>query len=234
MWAAPQNNYGIIHPEMQTANNTMDREETFDQDLLDHENGIDPEDIQKIALTLSSREVVEPSTEVWESIQKVIHARPTALQREQRSWRKWVFLVTVWIAATLLLWGGLNPGIVIQIDPVEDAQGIYRVYRSTNGGNYQLLREYVPDGSDRFEYTDILILPTREYQYQIDFYSASGELIGQQFHEIDGAEALPAQIALLFAGLLITFAVYQLVKDHKWFQFSNRVYINSFAEPENP
>jgi hypothetical protein len=109
------------------------------------------------------------------------------------------------VLALLLLWTAVQPGIGLQWTVAGDVPTAFRVYRaSADSDRFEFVRE-VPAQAGTMDYTyvDTALWPGQTYRYRVEAVNtetASATIAA------NGAEVLPAQIAIIFSSLLIGLA----------------------------
>jgi hypothetical protein len=106
------------------------------------------------------------------------------------------------VLALLLLWNVVQPGIGLQWSVNGALPTAFRVYRAPAGSDrFEILRE-IParPGITDYSYVDTSLRLGQTYQYRVEVVNdreASATIAA------DGADVLPAQLAIVFSSLLI-------------------------------
>jgi hypothetical protein len=109
------------------------------------------------------------------------------------------------VLALLLLWNVVQPGIGLQWSVAGTVPAAFRVYRAPAGSDrFEFVRE-VPAQAGIMDYTyvDTALWPGQEYQYRVEAVNAE---TASATIAANGAEVLPAQLAIVFSSLLIGLA----------------------------
>ena len=106
------------------------------------------------------------------------------------------------VLALLLLWNVVQPGIGLQWSVNGAVPTAFRVYRAFAGSDrFEILRE-VPaqSGIMDYSYVDTALWPGQAYQYRVE---AVNDPTASATIAANGAEVLPAQLAIVLSSLLI-------------------------------
>ena len=109
------------------------------------------------------------------------------------------------VLALLLLWSVVQPGIGLQWSVNGAVPVAFRVYRAPAGSDrFEFVRE-VPAQSGTLDYTyvDTALWPGQAYQYRVEAVNAE---TASATIAANGADVLPAQLAIVFSSLLIGIA----------------------------
>lgn len=107
----------------------------------------------------------------------------------------------------VVLWIGVQPGIVLQWKVKDQSLTSFRILRAEIGKqNYKLLSE-IPalSGSSQYIYVDLLMVPWQTYTYIIEGIQSEGNGVLSQVVTGNPIIALPGQIAVIIISLCIGF-----------------------------
>lgn len=128
--------------------------------------------------------------------------RTTSRLRHLPGWLPVLSGVACALAALLLLWNIVQPGIGLQWSVNGVVPTAFRVYRAPVGSDrFEIVRE-VPAQSGILDYTyvDTTLWPGQAYQYRVEAVNvetASATIAA------NGADVLPTQLAIILSSLLI-------------------------------
>jgi hypothetical protein len=148
---------------------------------------------------LSQPQRVPPTT-----VRQHVLAQARATARTGRALR-WLPLLSgtlCGLLALLLLWNIVQPGIGLQWSVAGAVPAAFRVYRTPAGSDrFEIVRE-VPAQSGMMDYTfvDTALWPGQAYQYRVEAVNAE---TASATVAANGADVLPAQLAIVFSSLLI-------------------------------
>jgi len=113
----------------------------------------------------------------------------------------------------VVLWFVVRPGVALRWLARGEDISVFRIYRSVSGAeDYQLLGE-VPAGADvQYEYVDMRLLPWETYTYLVEGVPGNASPVVSQAVTSNALEALPAQLMLLVASLLMGYGCVLLFK----------------------
>jgi hypothetical protein len=109
------------------------------------------------------------------------------------------------VLALLLLWNVVQPGIGLQWSVNGAVPTAFRVYRAPVGSDrFEIVRE-IPAQSGTLDYTyvDTALWPGQAYQYRVEAVNAE---TASATIAANGADLLPAQLAIVFSSLVIGLA----------------------------
>jgi hypothetical protein len=115
----------------------------------------------------------------------------------------WAWGGVLALAVVLLLWGSIQPGIVLRWSVDNVPLTAFRVYRAAAGStDFELVQE-VPAEPDAQQYTyvDPLLVPGRTYVYRVEGVGPGSKSVFSQAVVASAIEALPGQLAILLIGL---------------------------------
>lgn len=165
---------------------------------------------------INAQPVFSPSPEVWKRIQASTTTSPelsTSASKPQVFWKAWAVGMALIVLSFLLLWYALPPGVTLQWTTHGEQPAAFRIYRATSTSQqFELLDEM--SASDRvtslearvYTYRDIILLPGQEYVYRVEMIDHNGLVFSQTIMS-SAAQALPGQLALLFAMLLVFYGL---------------------------
>jgi hypothetical protein len=141
---------------------------------------------------------------VWEGVLAQVRSScPTGRRMVARPRMAWAWGGLLALAVMLLLWGSIQPGIVLRWSVDNVALTAFRVYRAAPGStDFELVQE-VPAEADAQQYTyvDPLLVPGRTYVYRVEGVGPGSQSVFSQAVVASAIEALPGQLAILLIGL---------------------------------
>ena len=116
------------------------------------------------------------------------------------------------LLALLLLWNVVQPGIGLQWSVNGAVPAAFRVYRAPAGSNrFEFLREIpAQSGIMDYSYVDTTLWPGQMYQYRVEAVNDRG---ASATIAANGAEVLPAQLAIVLSSLLIGISGAYLLRE---------------------
>ncbi len=129
-------------------------------------------------------------------------ARAAAPTRRLPRWLPILSGALLTVLALLLLWNVVQPGIGLQWSVNGAVPAAFRVYRASAGSNrFEIVRE-VPaqSGVMNYSYVDTSLWPGQTYQYRVEAVNAAS---ASATVAANGADVLPAQVAIILSSLLI-------------------------------
>ncbi len=132
-------------------------------------------------------------------------SRTASLARRMPRWLPVLSGAIFAALALLLLWNVVRPGIDLQWRSNGATPTAFRVYRALAGSDrFEIVREIpAQPGIMDYSYVDTALWPGQMYQYRVEAVSdrsASATIAA------NGAEVLPAQLAIVLSSLLIGIA----------------------------
>lgn len=113
----------------------------------------------------------------------------------------------------IVLWFVVRPGVVLQWSVRGEELSAFRIYRSTPGGaDYKLLGEVPASADTQHTYVDMLLLPWKTYTYLVEGVRDNASPVVSQVVTSNALEALPAQLMLLAASVLMGYGSVLLIK----------------------
>ena len=155
---------------------------------------------QGVRLAAMSQPARMPSALVRQRV--LAQARSAAQSGRIPRWLPAASGVVVTVLAMLLLWSVVRPGIGLQWS-VDGATPIaFRVYRAPSGSDrFQIVREIpAQSGVVDYSFVDTALWPGQMYQYRVEAVNA--EAVSATI-AANGADVLPAQLAIVLSSLLI-------------------------------
>jgi len=144
-----------------------------------------------------------------------------ALEDHKPPARHW-WAATRWVAGFgaallvfVLLWALVRPGVVLGWTASGELPAAYRVYRSPLSGEMQALVGELAAAptEDSYRYVDPFVLPLARYTYRVEAVAADGRSLARQALVVDAAAALPGQLAVLLASLLVGWGAVTAFKE---------------------
>lgn len=141
---------------------------------------------------------------VWQRVLAEVRSScSTGRQMVARPWIAWAWGGVLALTVMLLLWGSIQPGIVLRWSVDNVPLTAFRVYRAAAGStDFELVQE-VPAEADAQQYTyvDPLLVPGRTYVYRVEGVGPGSQSVFSQAVVASAIEALPGQLAILLIGL---------------------------------
>ena len=149
----------------------------------------------------------QPSHTPAAVIRQRVLAQASGARRTSRAarWLPAVSGAAVTMLALLLLWSVVRPGIGLQWSVDGPVPIAFRVYRAPAGSDrFEIVRE-IPAQSGKVDYAfvDTALWPGQVYQYRVEAVNA--ETVSATI-AANGADVLPAQLAIVLSSLLIGLA----------------------------
>jgi hypothetical protein len=106
------------------------------------------------------------------------------------------------VLTLLLLWNAVQPGIGLQWSVRGAVPTAFRVYRAPAGSDrFEFVREIpAQSGTLDYRYVDTALWPGQTYQYRVEAVNAES---ASATIAANGADLLPAQLAIILSSLLI-------------------------------
>ena len=119
----------------------------------------------------------------------------------------------------ILLWLIVQPVTQLQWSTNGNAPELFRIYRSQVGDEqYQLIEEMPAIPSQQiYQYSDLIVVPGRNYQYIIEVHDQSGNTSLSQTVMSNSLMTLAAQISILLTSIVLTFGLVALTLEVKSF-----------------
>ncbi|MGB3713366.1 MAG: hypothetical protein WA996_02950 [Candidatus Promineifilaceae bacterium] len=160
----------------------------------------------------------DPSPAIYSKIAATTQS--TAIERVN-TWRPsliWIPIVVLLILTGILVWRVLPPGLELQWSVEGEVPTTFRVYRapaeSAKADDFTLIAELdAEDGVLEYGFTDLRLIPGRQFSYRVEGYSHTGQLAISQAMVGDSLEALPGQLLLLFVVGVIGFGIFAAVRQ---------------------
>ena len=169
---------------------------------------------QRLHTAVRTQPQQKPAPAVWQRVMaKVGPSRSTQRQAAALPRLTWAWGGALALAIMLLLWIGIQPGIVLRWSVDGTPLTAFRVYRAAAGStDFELVRE-VPAQVDARQYTyvDPLPVPGQTYVYRVEGVGPDSRSTYSQAVAASAIEALPGQLAILLTGLLGGYGVASLV-----------------------
>jgi hypothetical protein len=160
----------------------------------------------------------EPSQRVWVELVERIDRDLQKASLPRRVGISFVSLLTGFalaIVSLLLLWIAIRPGVLLHWTISEPAPVSYRIYRApANSDEFVLVKEvHGKPGVRDYSYLDSLFVPGSAYIYRIEGVNpANVPLFSQAVHSSTSG-ALPGQVAILIASILVGLLAAGLVQQ---------------------
>jgi hypothetical protein len=171
----------------------------------------------------------QPAAAVFLKIQAAIAEEVEPARALRRPVAVWVATVVIALAALLLVWQALPPGISLEWS-VQGAQPTtFRVYRAPAADDsaapsqpFTLLDELQADAATAaYKFTDWLPLPGQNYVYRVEALDQSGQATASQSVIGRGLDALAGQVltlaalGLLFASMVLIIRGSRTNRSHR-------------------
>lgn len=170
--------------------------------------------LEALQSSIRSQPQVEPSADVYLKLQAAISQevkKPAA--RPARPTVAWVAAIFIALAALVLVWQALPPGISLEWSVQGELPRAFRVYRAPIDPDspvpnqpFTLLDELPASETEAaYQFTDWLPLPGQNYVYRVEALDQSGQPTASQTVVGRGLDVLAGQLLTLAAlGLLLT------------------------------
>ncbi len=145
--------------------------------------------------------------------QRVLAQVPTAfVARRMPRWFSVLSGAIFTALALLVLWNVVQPGIGLQWSVNSAAPTIFRVYRApASSERFEIVREIpAQPGIVNYSYVDTALWPGQTYQYRVE---AVSDHAASATVAANGAEVLPAQLAIVLSSLLIGIAAAYTMRE---------------------
>ena len=187
-------------------------------------NGLTPPDTEngagwdKLRQAIARQPQLSPPPEVRRRVLARVRVREAEKLAPPPSWLTWAWGVALALLTTALLWGLLQPGIVLQWATVAEPPAAFRIYRAPLGSGETILIHELPveQPAQSYTYVDVFTWPSQTYIYQVDAIGAPGETLGSQQITVNALEALPGQLAVLLSGVIVGYAAIIFVQRREW------------------
>ncbi|MCD6345334.1 MAG: hypothetical protein J7M17_07015 [Anaerolineae bacterium] len=181
----------------------------------DAKNGSGWEELRK---AIARQPQVSPPPEVRRRVLARVRVREAEKLALPPSWLTWAWGVALALLTTALLWGFLQPGIVLQWATGAESPAAFRIYRAPLGNDEIVLIHELPveQPAQSYTYVDMFTWPGQIYVYQVAAVGAQGETLGSQQITVNALEALPGQLAVLLSGVIVGYAAIIFVQRREW------------------
>ena len=117
----------------------------------------------------------------------------------------WAWGVGLALTVFVLLWAAIKPGVMLQWALSNGGVTAFQVYRAAEGSDEFALIGEVPTqaGADRYTFVDALSMPAANYTYVVKSVKPSGEATLSRAINASNSAALPSQVGILLASLII-------------------------------
>lgn len=214
----------------------MSSEEFTDEDIQAllpayASNSLPPAERDRVAIWLEEHPQQRRQVEFWDELRKGLLAQPqptprqdvwqgiihrAELRRRQGMRNAVSALAGLSLAAVtlVLLYFIIRPGVMLQWSVSGTESLTYRVYRAPSGSqDFVLLGEVQGvTGIRQYSYLDALILPGKSYIYRVEALTLSGSPVISQRVVSQSTAALPGQLAILIASLLMGYLAASLAR----------------------
>jgi hypothetical protein len=167
---------------------------------------------EQLRAGLHSQPQLAPGPNVWRDLHQQVTLRQRLNKRNPVSALVGVALATVCL---LLLWFTIRPGVMLRWTVSGGDVLTYQVYRAPSGSQDFILLGEVPASPavSQYRYLDALFIPGQSYVYRVEAISQFGSPIVSQRVVSQPAGALPGQLAILLASLLMGFLAASLARS---------------------
>jgi len=133
----------------------------------------------------------------------------------------WAWGMGLALAVFVLLWAAIKPGVVLQWALNNGGVTAFQVYRAAEGSDEFILIGEVPTqaGADRYTFVDALSMPAANYTYVVKGVKRSGEATLSQAINASTAAALPSQVGILLASLIIGGGAAILARERQFYDW---------------
>jgi hypothetical protein len=164
-----------------------------------------------------------PSAEVLLRLQATIAEEATPVMAPTRPIAAWAIAIITALAALLLVWQALPPGISLEWSVQGETPQAFRVYRAPAAADspvpsrsFTLLDELPADeAAAAYQFTDWLPVPGQEYVYRVEALDQAGLPTASQTVVGRGLDALAGQVLTLAALTLLFISVALIVRSNR-------------------
>lgn len=166
----------------------------------------------QLRVSLQSRPQLTPGQNVWQGLHQQVALHQRQGKRSLISAAAGLALATL---SLVLLWLTIRPGVMLYWSVSGGDNLTYQVYRAPTGSQEFILLGEVPGspGVNQYSYLDALFLPGRSYIYRVEGVSPSGTPVVSQRVVSQSTAALPGQMAILLASLLVGYLATSLARN---------------------
>ena len=163
---------------------------------------------REIRVAVTGRAHRTPLQKVWVELEERIDRDLQRASIPRRVGISFASLLTGFalaLVSLLVLWLAIRPGVLLHWSISEPAPVSYRIYRApANSGEFVLVKEvHGKPGVQDYSYLDSLFVPGSAYIYRIEGVNpANVPLFSQAVHSSTSG-ALPGQVAILIASILV-------------------------------
>jgi len=187
-------------------------------------NGLIPPDAKngsgwdELRQAIARQPQVSPPPEVRRRVLARVRVREAEKLAPPPSWLTWAWGVALALLTTALLWGFLQPGIVLQWQTGNGSPAAFRIYRAPlDSGETVLIHELlIEQPAQSYTCVDVFTWPGQTYVYQVTAVDAQGETLGSQQITVNALEALPGQLAVLLSGVIVGYAAIIFMQRREW------------------
>lgn len=140
-----------------------------------------------------------PSNAVWRRIRTELRAEePAVIPAHQGAWRMGMALALLLI---VLAWFVFPPSIVLEWHAEGAPPAEFHVYRAAPGSQDFVLLDEIPvdDAAREYRFTDLHLIPGRQFTYKIEAVAGDGAALSSQLVVPEAGIALPNQLALFLS-----------------------------------
>jgi hypothetical protein len=160
---------------------------------------------QQLRAVVTGQVQQTPPPSVWQQVMARARAKSATRRQTQALPRlTWAWGAALAMAILVLLWGTIQPGIVLQWSVSDGPLSAFRVYRAPLGSaDFDLLHEMpAHPGVRQYTYVDARPWPTQTYVYRVEGVRQGGQSALSQAITANALDALPGQLAILFTSLI--------------------------------
>jgi len=172
--------------------------------------------IQQLSKALHTQTSQVPSPEINALL--LIQVKKQPIQSKNNIY-PWLWSGPTMLLIFILLWLIVQPVTQLQWSTNGNAPELFRIYRSQTGdGQYQLIEELPAIPSKQiYQYSDLIVVPGRNYQYIIEVRDQSGNTSLSQTVMSNSLMTFAAQISILITSIVLTFGLVALTLEVKSF-----------------
>jgi hypothetical protein len=111
----------------------------------------------------------------------------------------------------ILLWATLKPGIILHWSLEDEQVSALRLTRTSLGKSQVEELARLP-AHHVTRYVDVRVWPDATYVYRLEALSEEGQLLATEEITVHALSALPAQLAVLFTGLVVGYGIITLLQ----------------------
>jgi fibronectin type 3 domain-containing protein len=174
---------------------------------MTQKNSINENNLPNLKEALSQQAVHTPPAFIRARVMAEIQELPQRMQSP-----RWAIGAVLSLIILAILWGIVQPGIVLQWAWKNGDVETFRVYRAAEGSvDFSLLSEIsTKKTATEYTFVDSTLIPGQNYTYKIQAVNNDGQLVFSELVSDSGISALPGQLALIITSLVIAYGLINL------------------------